>query len=354
MIKLAREQAVDLSKAIRKLNGIKWYENLAVVVTDWHTGGRGSEGAHCSFEIFRWDYASKTLCGEWNQQKVGNAKLVHFASAVDGYYLDFYNAMACLRVVGNADRFNNFGGDVDNICWVFKNMAYHSKPIEVINETIKKCSFYYNKEAYKVPSEMKKIARSIDLKTYSSTSFRSGSANHIMSNGQCCLKHAVANSGHDHVNICALFEYITVQDSIVLMAQRALGNWPIVKAKCGQAPSLAAILNEHRLPAGDLRRFVCFMKDLLSITNNSSLGEEGHLWILSCSLMASLLQYLQAMIDDDSEHDDIVVATILQKAHTWKFPLDVLLSFGAIIDTQWKKDNHILTNQDDENTLQAF
>ena len=139
------------------------------------------------------------------------------------------------------------------------------------------------------------------------------------------------------------------------MAQRALGDWPNVKGKCGQAPSLSVVLNDEALlPETDQRRFICLIKDLLNIETKSTLDEDGHLWILSCSLMASLLQYLQAMIDDDKKHNDIVVATIIQKGRDWKFSLDTLLCFGEAIDSEWKKVNHLITNQRDEDTLQAF
>ena len=80
-IPFAREQVIDISKALRKKNSVQSYELVAVITADWHTVGRGAEGGSCSYEMLRFDYASRTLCGDWNQHKVGNSKLVHFPSA---------------------------------------------------------------------------------------------------------------------------------------------------------------------------------------------------------------------------------------------------------------------------------
>lgn len=354
-IPFTRPQVIDILRALRKKNSMESYELVAIIAADWHTVGRGSEGGSCTYEMLRWDYGSRTLCGDWNQHKVGNSKMVYFPSAADDYVGDFYNSLGCLRVVGNADRLNNFGGDVDNICWVFKQLAYASKPVEIVNTCIKSVSYFHNKERWNIPSERNTIARSLDLRAYSSTSFQSGGADHIMSVPLCNFKHAVAVTGHDHTNVCALFEYVTVQRSLVLTAQRALGNWPNVKGNCGQAPSLNVVLHDRQLlPEADERSFICFIKDLLCIETKSSLDENGHLWILSCTLMASLLQYFQRMIDDDQKHNDIVVATIIQKGRDFKFSLDTLLSFGAAIHAEWREVNHMITNQHDEHTLQAF
>jgi len=280
--------------------------------------------------------------------------LVHFVSAYDGYVLDFYNAFACFRVVGNADRLNYFGGQADNLCWMFKQLAYAPRPIDVINDAIKTVSFFYNQAKWENPLERNKIVRSIDLRSYSSTSFRSGGANHIMCVPTLDFKHTVAVTGHDHTNISAVFEYYTVQPKLVLEAQRGLANWPNVSGKCGQPPSLDVVLTKLLTVEGDVRRFIAFLKELLCIVPYSSLGENGHLWSFSCALMASLLQHLQAMIDDDMNNSNIVVATIIQKGNDFGFKPDQLLSFGAAIDVEWKRINHLITNQSDDNTLQAF
>ena len=324
------------------------------MVTGWYTGGRGAEGAYCTYDLFTWCYASDTLRGEWNQKKVGNNKLVHFVSAEDGFPLDWFHAMACFRVVGNARRVNSFG---NNDAWMFKNLAYASNPTEYINAGIRSISYYYKKDEWNsspVGSYARKIiVRELDEKSITSTSFRSGAANHVLLGPGCEFKHVIAITGHDHTNICAAFEYLIVQTRLVLEAQRVLAGWTNVRGRTGQAPVLTQVIihfaNEG-LP--HLRRFTSFMKDVLNIDEGSPLDEDGLLWSLSTTLMASLLQYLSAMIHELGA-DDLVVVTICQKAKEWGYKLDDLVKFGSIVHDDWTFRNFTSVQAADDHVVQA-
>ena len=349
-IPISRSIAMKCSAACINKNTIKFYENRAVLVTSWYTAGRASEGAYCSYDLFFWDYDCCNLRGEWNQHKVAHDKLVYFVSAYDGYVLDFYHSLACLRVVGNCNRNDYFSGvSGGNESWVFKNLAYASTPSNVLNDTLKAISYFWNSSDYDGRKQKNTcIVRELDSDSYTATSFRSGPQNYVLSHVACDHKHAIAISGHDYTNVCAAFEYLETLPKLVLNAQRALAGWSNVRGNTGQAPTLDLILDS--IDTNRVGHFLSFIKDVLCIGSGSPLDDKGHLWPLSCTLMASLLQYLEEFVDDVGAMD-CVVSNIITKGRSYGFYLQELYGFGKTIHNQWVAKN-AMAKSTDESALQ--
>ncbi len=59
------------------------------------------------------------------------------------------------------------------------------------------------------------------------TSIRSGAINDLLADWKnVTFAHLVMRSGHDHKNLCAVFEYIWANFFLQATARRSLGGWP--------------------------------------------------------------------------------------------------------------------------------
>ena len=140
-----------------------------------------------------------------------------------------------------------------------------------------------------------------------------------------------------------MWEYLICHFVLVIEAARALAGWTNVKGNTGQAPTLNSLLAD----VDNLMRIKLFsiLKTLLLIEGRSPLDENGPLWPLSQTLGASLLMYLQDMINDLGSKDIVVIA-IVTHGKKYGIGLQTLLDWGRTIRADWERRNALAQTED--------
>ena len=261
--------------------------------------------------------------------KVGKLYSIPMPSYQD-WHLCIYNALGCLRIVGNGER------------WITEERS--------VNSRLMNHMYYANDSGTKVNAALKRVTADVEGSDgVVCTSFRRGSENTILLAPPCEFKHVVSISGHDHTNICAAFEYLTCEGYLAYVASLALAGWKEIEGTStpGQAATLEPAL--ETMTALDARKFICFVKVLLCIETKSLYDEGGRLWPLSRAYAATILKDLRKMFIE--QKDCIVNRKILDVAKTFGYTLNQLYAYGDIIGKSFTKANEDMEAAEQERRL---
>jgi hypothetical protein len=120
---------------------------------------------------------------------------------------------------------------------------------------------------------------------YTGTGFRIGSINTITAHPDCEFKHAVMRSGHDHTNICAVFEYSIAHPHLVALSGRALQKYPYPKQLAVQP----RIVFSRPHTASKINNLI---RHLLHL-HESYFQPDQKLWKFPCCLFATFLMHFE-------------------------------------------------------------
>jgi len=246
-----RKLLKKIIQSLWKSHDIDSLESCAIILINFVTVGRAGEAAFTSWKSTFYDSEDDALVLYSPMPKVMSAKHITLYNDSIDFELDPYFHLACYWIMGGGRRHMSADSEKEfeeKEHWIFPSMALKSNPCRLVNERLRTSI-----------SSMPTAELSYDVTsvgsspfpfngTYSLTSLRDGAVSLILNHE--ALRgpmHGVCRSGHDHTNICSVFEYFWMSYVSQCQAGRALAGWANDPVKHGQIPSpdISTIMNNE-------------------------------------------------------------------------------------------------------------
>jgi hypothetical protein len=157
----------------------------------------------------------------------------------------------------------------------------------------------------------------------------------------------VMQSGHDHTNLCAVFEYIWANHFLQATAGSSLGGWQHPQHRISP-PTFTPITDELHV---DRILVTNFIHALLCIDDND-LGVCGRLWMFSVTCAATFMMYYPDFKKDIGSSHFVVIHA---EAVFTKFGLNssTVREWSNKIRSNWDRENAHCLIQGDETAVTA-
>lgn len=328
---IGRNMLSLIAQALLLRNDVDCVEMRADFNMDFNSCGRTGEIATSSYGTAFWDDVQQTLKTDWSMEKVCGQKLLYVYADYDSYLPCVFHSIACMMICGNGNR-HYLDMPKEERHWMFPNMAMHGDPVSKMNSTLR---MLVAPATTSVSNDNDKSIYYVQGLTnhYTGTSFRTGSINTVMANYYCEVKHAVMRSGHDHTNICSVFEYMHALPEMVATAGKVLSHYPD-PTKQVHPPKLVFVNEENNV------RINNFIIDVLSI-NQDYLCPGGRLWPYVQTLFAVFIMHWTQFFHDFGS-TNLIITTFLAKAVYYNISLDTLSDWCEQVRTDFKSSNSVL------------
>jgi len=232
---IGRKLLQKIIHALWKCHDIDSLEAAPILVYNYATVGRAGEAAFSSWRTAFYDYDECAAVLYCPMPKVTSAKHITLYNDGEYYELDAYFHLSCYWIIGGGKHHISAFEEEEH--WIFPSMALKSHPGKRLNERLRHglSSIIRAPITYKTTSIGS--GSTCFNGNYTLTSLRDGAITFLMNNDDLHgPMHAVNRSGHDHTNICSVFEYYWLSYTQQCQAGRALAGWSGKALKHGGVP----------------------------------------------------------------------------------------------------------------------
>jgi len=340
-----RKLLKKIIQSLWKSHDIDSLESCAIILINFVTVGRAGEAAFTSWKSTFYDSEDDALVLYSPMPKVMSAKHITLYNDSIDFELDPYFHLACYWIMGGGRRHMSADSEKEfeeKEHWIFPSMALKSNPCRLVNERLRTSI-----------SSMPTAELSYDVTsvgsspfpfngTYSLTSLRDGAVSLILNHE--ALRgpmHGVCRSGHDHTNICSVFEYFWMSYVSQCQAGRALAGWANDPVKHGQIPSpdISTIMNNEGNSISQLQThnfIIALFKPTYEGFNPTSPQ-----WVIMTRCFATFIMHLGAF-------ENLVGNThpIVKKFRSVALSMDIdsktLRHWSDLLLLKWDNDKKIL------------
>lgn len=177
------------------------YQMAAVIAFDYKCVGRSNEGSAANMKCLSWNPFYNIAELSWSMSKVGRQKTINLCNDYDNFALDPYVMFGIMSMF---------------------------KTVNITNKDLMFPVLTGNVSKSKISTTLQKFP---EYNSYDPTSIRVGAIDTILCHQQGSIKNCVMISGHDHTNVCAIFEYMYIYPSLLKASTMILSNYPVVCSK---------------------------------------------------------------------------------------------------------------------------
>jgi len=306
--------------------------------------GRSGELAIQSWDCLTWNDSEGAAALEWHEIKTTDRKEVLLNNDFKSYQLCPKFMFALIMISESCKNVTVITSDGN---FIFPSLAALSKPSVKINKAIKKLIRPVAMELPATADDKDTYVDGLDPAT-TATSIRTGAINDLVADWKnISFAHLVMRSGHDHTNLCAVFEYIWANHFLQATAGRSLGGWPHPQHRISP-PTFTPITDELHV---DRILVTNFIHALLCIDDND-LGVCGRLWMFSVTCAATFMMYYPDFKKDIGSSHFVVIHA---EAVFTKFGLNssTVREWSNKIRSNWDRENAHCLIQGDETAVTA-
>lgn len=282
---------------------------------------RTGELSTASYGTCFWDSVEETLKMDMSMEKVSAQKLLYMFADYEDWSVCPFFMLALYRISGNGNR--HITNPLQDDHWIFPNLAMAASPAKKMNSILK--SLVPEDDSNPTTETVAGLT-----KMHTGTGFRIGSINNIVRHPNCGVEHAVMRSGHDHTNICSVFEYLYAQAHLVATAGRALQEYPSPKNKSPQ-PRLLFLNEENKVLMAN------FMTELFGFYE-SDFSPSGKLWEFAKCIFATFLMHVDNFLLSLPAHHFLVLK-LQQISSKFQIATDQLRQWGELIRQDFYQKN---------------
>lgn len=322
------------------------WECCAVLVINFVTVGRAGEAAFTSWKSTFYDREENALVLYSPMPKVLSAKHITLYNDALDFELDPYFHLALYWIMGGGSRhLSSTELPEENLHWIFPSMALKSSPCRVVNERLRGAILALPSEelSYDVNAFKRVGVSSIAFSgMYSLTSLRDGAVSLILNHPSLQgPMHGVCRSGHDHTNVCSVFEYFWASYVLQCQAGRALSGWGHAVVSHGQVPyaSLKTIFETGSYVTElTMYNFILKLFDPLF----DGFHPQSQYWIIMERCFTTFLMYYDSF-QELVGNTHPVVQKVRTEALTCGIDSNLLRRWGKLLRSQWEIDKNIVS-----------
>jgi hypothetical protein len=313
---IRRTLLIRLCDHLLKVGSAKALEQRAILLTLYHSVGRGGEVSTLNFNNLRWSEDDEMLWTGWNELKTGRNTEISYHEDYDSYQVDQIHALACYIITAEGKLKGS--ADPDEPDWLFPDFANLADGGASTKATA-------------ILRALVGVVEGLDAK-HTSHGLRAGPTDDMAMNRVCDVVCMIARGNWDWTGECQLFGYI-FNPLHVSRAGKSLAHWP---------DPLAHVFVHRLLDADGMddadRKSLAGLAHLLFCFGPKDLGPRGRLVKFRDVMLASLLTNFEGMREKfGREH--AVVAQIIHKATRLNITVAMLDGWGKKIRLDYELRN---------------